>query len=132
MDDLRLAWVWALDDIVSNQNSPLVHDGVLYIYSPGNRIQALEGDTGELIWEHTIPGRIGPMRGLAIYEDNLIINTPDSHIMALNASTGAEAWSILIAENFINTSGPLVGNGKIFTAFHGARFSRKKMFCQRL
>jgi alcohol dehydrogenase (cytochrome c) len=126
VDDLRLAWVWALDDIVSNQNSPLVHDGVLYIYSPGNRIQALEGDTGELIWEHTISGRIGPMRGLAIYEDNLIINTPDSHIMALNAATGEEAWSILIAENFINTSGPLVGNGKIFTGLSWCQVFREE------
>ena len=126
VDDLRLAWVWALDDIVSNQNSPLVHDGVLYIYSPGNRIQALVGDTGELIWEHTIPGRIGPMRGLAIYEDNLIINTPDSHIMALNAATGEEAWSILIAENFINTSGPLVGNGKIFTGLSWCQVFREE------
>jgi alcohol dehydrogenase (cytochrome c) len=126
VDELRLAWVWALDDIVSNQNSPLVHDGVLYLYSPGNRIQALEGDTGELIWEHTIPGRIGPMRGLGIYEDNLIINTPDSQILALNAANGQEDWSIQIAEGFINTSGPLVGNGKIFTGLSWCQIFREE------
>lgn len=126
VDELRLAWVWSLDDIVSNQNSPLVHDGVLYLYSPGNKIQALEADTGELIWEHTIAGRVGPMRGLAIYEDNLIINTPDSHIMALNAATGELDWRILIAEDFINTSGPLVGNGKIFTGLSWCMIFREE------
>jgi len=126
VDELRLAWVWALDDIVSNQNSPLVHDGVLYLYSPGNRIQALEGDTGELIWEHTIAGRIGPMRGLGIYDDNLIINTPDSRILAINAANGEEDWSIQIAEDFINTSGPLVGNGKIFTGLSWCQIFREE------
>ena len=83
-----------MSDIASNQTSPLVHDGILYLFSPGNKIQALRGDTGDLIWEQSLGGRAGTMRGMAIYEDNLIVNTPSGGIVAVNAVNGEEAWRI--------------------------------------
>ncbi|MBN4053372.1 PQQ-binding-like beta-propeller repeat protein [Haliea sp. AH-315-K21] len=127
--DLRLAWVWSMSDIASNQGSPLVHDGILYLMNPGNKIQALRGDTGDLIWEQSLGGRAGTMRGMAIYEENLIVNTPDGGIVAVNAANGEEAWRIQIAEGFINTSGPIVGNGKIFTGLSGCiTFNEDKCF----
>lgn len=126
---LRLAWVWSMSDLASNQTSPLVHDGILYIFSPGNRIQALRGDTGELVWEQSLGGRAGTMRGMAIYEDNLIINTPDGEIVAVSAVNGQEAWRIRIAETLTNTSGPIVGNGKIFTgSANCTTFKEQKCF----
>ncbi len=129
VDELRLAWVWAMNDIASNQTSPLVHDGILYLFNPGNRIQAIKGDSGDLIWEQSLGGRAGTMRGMAIYEDNLIINTPDGGIVAVNASNGEEDWRIQIAEGFINTSGPMVGNGKIFTGLSGCiTYNENKCF----
>ncbi|MFL2841040.1 MAG: PQQ-binding-like beta-propeller repeat protein [Pseudohongiellaceae bacterium] len=129
VDDLRLAWIWSMSDITSNQTSPLVHDGILYLFNPGNKIQAIRGDTGDLIWEQSLGGKAGTMRGMAIYEDNLIINTPEGGIVAVNASNGEESWRIQIAEGFINTSGPIVGNGKIFTGLSGcATFNEQKCF----
>ena len=129
VNDLRLAWIWSMSDIASNQTSPLVHDGILYLFSPGNKIQALRGDTGDLIWEQSLGGRAGTMRGMAIYEDNLIVNTPSGGIVAVNAVNGEEAWRIQIAEGFINTSGPIVGNGKIFTGLSGCTtFNEQKCF----
>ena len=130
VDDLRLAWVWSMSDAVSNQGSPLVHDGVLYLFNPGNKIQALRADTGDLIWEQSLGGRAGTMRGMAIYEDNLIINTPTGGIVAINAANGEEDWRIQIAgDGFINTSGPIVANGKIFTGLSGCiYFNEEKCF----
>jgi alcohol dehydrogenase (cytochrome c) len=129
VEDLRLAWIWSMSDIASNQTSPIVHDGVLYIFAPGNKIQALRADTGDLIWEQSLGGRAGTMRGLAIYEDNLIINTPDGEIAAVNAANGVESWRIQIEEGFTNTSGPIVGNGKIFTGLSGCTtFNENKCF----
>ena len=53
--DLKLAWVWAIrDQGGANQNMPLVHNGIIYLVNPGNVIQALDGRTGELIWENEV------------------------------------------------------------------------------
>ncbi len=112
---LQLAWVWALGSETTNQNSPLVHDGVMFLFNPGNKIQALTADTGELIWEHRLGGRVGNMRGIALYEDKLIVNTPAGGIVALNAINGEKVWERMIGERFGNSSGPLVAAGKIFT-----------------
>ena len=49
--ELRLAWSWAMADGV-NQPTPLVYRGVMYLANPRNIIQALEADTGTLIWEY--------------------------------------------------------------------------------
>ena len=42
---LELAWVWAMTD-GSNQPTPLVHDGIMYLTNPGNIIQALDAAHG--------------------------------------------------------------------------------------
>ncbi len=104
-----------MSDQASNQTSPLVHDGVLYLFNPGNKIHALNAATGDLIWEQSLGGRSGTMRNMGIYEENLIINTPGGDIVAVNARNGEEAWRINIGEGFVNTSGPIVGDGKIYT-----------------
>lgn len=127
--ELRLAWIWSMSDIASNQTSPLVHDGVLYLFNPGNRIQALRADTGDLIWEQSLGGKAGTMRGMAIYNNNLIVNTPEGEIVAVNAANGEESWRTTIADGFTNTSGPIVGNGKIFTGLSGCTtFNEQKCF----
>lgn len=48
---LRLVWSWALEN-GSQQTTPLVYDGVMYIANPGNVIQALDAAKGDLIWEY--------------------------------------------------------------------------------
>ena len=58
----------------------------------GNIIQALDGRTGDLIWEnHVGPIRrvgFGAMRSIAIYEDKIFIATTDARLVALDARTG--------------------------------------------
>ena len=48
---LRLVWSWALAQ-GSQQTTPMVYDGVMYIANPGELVQALDAATGELIWEY--------------------------------------------------------------------------------
>ena len=38
----------------SNQPTPLVHDGVMYLSNTGNMVQALDAATGDLIWENQV------------------------------------------------------------------------------
>ena len=97
--ELRLAWSWALAE-GSQQTTPLVYDGVMYIANPGERVQALDARTGELLWEYRRPrtpdskGGQPPNlqhRNLAIYQDKIYLNTSD-YIVALDADTGRELW----------------------------------------
>ena len=41
--------------------SPVVHEGILYIHSMGNRLQALDAATGKILYSHKVSG----MRGRA-------------------------------------------------------------------
>lgn len=128
---LQLAWSWALNEEATNQLSPLVRGGVMYIYNPGNVIQALTADTGDLIWEHRLGGRNGTMRGMAIWHDRLIINTPGGIIAALRADNGELLWTSKIGDSqgFGNSSGPLVADGKIFTGMGNCTtFREEKCF----
>jgi alcohol dehydrogenase (cytochrome c) len=126
---LQLQWVWALGESAGNQLSPLVYDGIMYIFTPGNRVQALEAASGELIWEHSLGGRSGVMRGMAIHATNIIVNTPDGRMVALDARNGELRWSTVIGEGFSNSSGPLVAAGKVFTGMGGClRFRAEKCY----
>ncbi|MBV9506033.1 MAG: PQQ-binding-like beta-propeller repeat protein [Acidobacteriia bacterium] len=49
---LQLAWSWAMDDTGAGEATPLVHDGIMYLPNPRGVIQALDGATGDLIWEY--------------------------------------------------------------------------------
>ncbi|MES2625696.1 MAG: PQQ-binding-like beta-propeller repeat protein, partial [Pseudomonadota bacterium] len=129
VDGLQLQWVWALGQDGASQVSPVVHDGIMYIYNPGNKVQALTADTGELIWEHSLGGRSGAMRGMAIYENKIIVNTPDGRIVALDAQTGTAIWTANNGEGFGNSSGPMVANGKVFTGMGNClRFRPEKCY----
>src|SRR5262249_7725060 len=50
--DLQLKWIWAMNEGGANQPAPIVHNGVIFLNNPGNVLQALDGKTGELIWEN--------------------------------------------------------------------------------
>jgi alcohol dehydrogenase (cytochrome c) len=123
---LQLAWVWAMNDGGANEPSPVVHDGIVYLTNTSNTLQALNGRTGDLIWEN----RVGPestraygaTRALAIYDDKLFLTTTDARLYALDARTGRIVWQTAIADGkqgYSNTSGAIVINGKVLTGMTG-------------
>ncbi|MEQ1855352.1 MAG: PQQ-binding-like beta-propeller repeat protein [Longimicrobiales bacterium] len=112
---LQLEWVWSMDD-GSSEPAPLVYGGVVYLINPGNVIQALDGRTGDLIWQHeTGPDNDQDMRGIAIYGDKIIQATTDARIVALDARTGEQVWETQIQEGNSNSSGPIVADGKVIS-----------------
>ena len=48
---LKLAWAWNMSPGYQEE-APLVHDGVLFLGNPHNVVQALNGRTGDLLWEY--------------------------------------------------------------------------------
>jgi alcohol dehydrogenase (cytochrome c) len=120
----------------SNQQMPLVHDGIVYLTNTMNEVQALDGASGELIWAHQIgPNRaigFGSMRNLAIYNDKLFLATTDARLVALEARTGRKVWETVIADaakGFSNTSGPIVVKGKVIQGLQGCdRYREERCF----
>ena len=115
-----------MNDGGANEPTPIVHDGIIYLTNTSNTLQALNGRTGDLIWEN----RIGPestraygaTRTLAIYDDKLFLTTTDARLYALDARTGRIVWQTAIAEGkqgYSNTSGAIVIKGKVLTGMTG-------------
>jgi alcohol dehydrogenase (cytochrome c) len=124
--DLQLAWVWTMNDGGANEPTPIVHNGIIYLTNTANVIQALDGKTGELIWEHRVPpyALIGAatMRNIAIYQDKVFVATTDAHLVALDAKTGKEVWTAAIADRakgYAAYSGPMVIKGKVVQGLTG-------------
>lgn len=102
---LKLAWAWSMNDgIGANEPTPLVHNGIIYLTNTDNILQALDGRTGDLIWENRLrPTGLsvgtGAMRNLAIYQDKVFAATLDAHLIALDARTGKTVWDVAMADH---------------------------------
>ena len=124
--DLQLQWVWAMPD-GTNQNAPLVHNGVMFINNPTNIVQALDAKTGELIWENRIGQNAtgSSQRGIALYQDKVYITTGDAHIYALDARTGKNVWDTVIGDrtggSYSTSSGPLLAKGMVIQGLGGGQ-----------
>ena len=129
---LRLAWSWAMQP-GNQQTTPLVHDGVMYLASPGSTVQALNAATGELLWEYRrefptearSQHEIRALRGLSIFEDRILVNTGDAHIVALDARTGKVAWDTAVTDpnqRFTYSAPGLVVRGKIISGLQSCEF----------
>ena len=127
--NLQVAWSWSLTS-GATETTPIVHDGVLYIFNYGNKIQALNAATGDLIWEYKrdLPARLIAgtsnlsTRNLAIYQGNLIAATSDAHIVALDAKSGKVVWDHATADwtkGWRYTGGPFIINGKVIQGMTG-------------
>jgi alcohol dehydrogenase (cytochrome c) len=123
---LSLAWVWGMEPGRS-QPAPLVRSGIMYIPNFGNVVQALDAETGTLLWEYQ---RLFPegerqgalLRTLALWEDLIYVATTDAHLVALDARTGQVRWDTEIADSskgFSNTSGPIVADGVVVNGITG-------------
>lgn len=136
--DLELAWVWSMAD-GSNQPTPLVYDGTMYLTNPGNMIQALDAATGDVIWQYTrtfpegfAVGGFNHLRNISIFEDKLFLSTRDAALVALDARTGAVVWEHQIADpdqGYTNVSGPMVVGQLVVNGINGCtRFVEESCF----
>lgn len=130
--NLQLEWVSQMHE-GNSEPSPLVYNGVIYLINPGNVIQAIDGKSGELIWEHwSGPADNQDMRNIAIFEDKIIHATTDARLLALSAKNGELMWETRIADSgkgFANSSGPIVANGLVIQGLAGcARYDDESCF----
>lgn len=122
---LRVAWTWSLPN-GPNEATPLVHDGVLFVHGYGDRVQALDAATGDLLWQYwrRLPegARTSVKRTIALYGDRLYVPTSDTHIVALDVASGNVVWDHAVADyrqGYGMTGGPLVAKGKVMVGTTG-------------
>ncbi len=125
---LQLAWSLSLP-AGTNQITPLVHDGVMFVNSFGT-VQAIDASTGDVLWKFVrVAAAVTPAgppttqpRSLAIYGTTLFVPTLDNHLLALDARTGELRWDHLIEESggvLRLTGGPMVVHGKVIQGVSG-------------
>jgi alcohol dehydrogenase (cytochrome c) len=111
-DQLQLQWVWPMNDGGTNQPAPIVHNGIIYLNNTGGILQAIDGKTGNLIWEHRVQGNLS-YRGLALYQDKVYVGMTNGHLMAFDATNGKLVWDKVTIEGRGSSSGPLIAKGKV-------------------
>jgi glucose dehydrogenase len=92
---LTKAWSFSLktgDRAVGSEATPIIVKGVLYLPG-GNRVTALEADTGKEVWHYTLKEGQAGSRGVAYWPGDSqnpprIIFTAGTKLYALNANTG--------------------------------------------
>jgi alcohol dehydrogenase (cytochrome c) len=122
---MHLAWSLALP-VGINEMEPLVHDGVIFVFSFRDNVQALDAETGDELWHYarqlsdtTVPTT---KRTMALFGDKLFIGTSDVHEIALDVKTGRLVWDQPIGSpegGFTLSGGPLVAKGKVMQGVGG-------------
>jgi alcohol dehydrogenase (cytochrome c) len=125
VSELRVAWSWSLPN-GPNEATPLVHDGVIFVHSFGDKVQALDAVTGDLLWQYgrRLPAGAAPTwkRSISVYGDRVYLPTSDAHVVALDARTGTVVWDRAVLDyklGFGMTGGTLVAKGKVMVGTTG-------------
>ena len=130
----------ALDDTIppQNQSYPLVIDGVVYVTTSFNHVFAVDGETGEVLWEFTPPGiahfenfGLSPNRGVAYCGGRLYMLTLDMRIVSIAARTGRPVDQVEIADavegakpqlGYFNTAAPVCYKGLLYVGTSGSDY----------
>ena len=121
--NLQLVWSRVMEP-GTNESTPLIYNGVMYLGNSGDVIQAIDAATGELIWEHRHPmpaasgfrNALGQRkRSIALYGDQVYFVTWDNFVVSLDARTGEMSWQTNRGGTWLisNSSGPIVANGVV-------------------
>jgi PQQ-dependent dehydrogenase (methanol/ethanol family) len=129
---LRPAWIFQTEVKESQETTPIVVDGVMYITTSFNHVYAINAKTGEEYWHYK--HKMGPVttyccgpnnRGVAIHKDKVYMGTLDSKLVALDAKTGSLIWETQIAEpelGYSETMAPTAVDGKILIGTNGGEY----------
>ena len=82
-----------------NNPGPIVHDGVMFLFTYPDTVLAIDAGNGALLWryQHATVGPASQKKGIALYGDMVLVPTSDMHVLALKARTGELIWDHTIA-----------------------------------
>src|SRR5690242_17555001 len=120
---LRMAWTRGLP-AGTQESTPIVYRGIMYLNAPGASIQAVDATNGDLIWEYVrdygkAKGDKDPLqsrsKSLGIYEDMVYFAAPDGYLIALDAVTGKLRWETKLSDGGQTAGAIMVADGKVLT-----------------
>ena len=130
----------ALDDTIppQNQSYPVVVDGVMYVTTSFNHIFAIDGRSGEVLWDFKPPRiahfsnfGLSPNRGVAYCGGKVFMLTLDMRIVSLDADTGRLVKQVDISDavegarpqlGYFNTAAPICYRGLLFVGTSGSDY----------
>ena len=130
--NLRPAWIFQTEITESQETTPIVVNGVMYITTSFNHVYALNAATGQQIWHYK--HKMGPIttyccgpnnRGVAVGGDKLFFGTLDAKLVALDAKSGKRLWETQIAspeKGYSETMAPTVVNNKVLIGTNGGEY----------
>jgi PQQ-dependent dehydrogenase (methanol/ethanol family) len=121
---------------VSNsfEDSPIEVNGILYIETADNHVQAYDATTGKELWAYTPELNFSSLccgheaRGVAVAYGKVFLATLDARVIALDASTGKVLWQSEPAAGLPNptkysfTLAPQVYDGMVIVGSSGAEY----------
>ncbi len=125
---LQVAWTLPLGPS-SNEITPLVHDGVLFVYS-GTALHAVDAASGKPLWRFVReiarapgaprqydPSQRARVKSAALQGHSLFLPTPDGHLIAVDVRSGKLLWDKAVngdgGAGLQLSSGPLVARGVV-------------------
>ncbi len=106
--NLGLLWSYGIGVLTS---SPAVVNGVVYVGSGDDNMNALNADTGAPLWSYPTGGQV--TSSPAVANGVVYVGGNDDNWYVLNASTGAKLWSLGPVAGVFNSS-PAVANGVVY------------------
>lgn len=134
--NLKLAYTLQLGALRSNEATPIVVDGTLYVSSSWGpkSVFALDAKSGKIKWryEPDMPGDTMQYgccdvvsRGVSYGDGKIFVGRLDGHLVALDAKTGNELWDVKVVnykDGAVITSPPLVVKDMVVTGFGGGEY----------
>jgi PQQ-dependent dehydrogenase (methanol/ethanol family) len=130
--ELGLAFYADLGTNLTQESTPLMIDGVIYLSTARSHVESYDARTGDQLWTYDpkVPGERAGLgccgivnRGVAAWNGKVYIGTFDGRLIALDAKTGAEVWSVLTVDYdwpYSITGAPRVVKGKVVIGNGGA------------
>ncbi|MDA1371730.1 MAG: PQQ-binding-like beta-propeller repeat protein [Proteobacteria bacterium] len=128
--DLQMVWSWTMP-AGRNITTPLVRDGVMFMYGAGSNVYAFDAQTGDVLWRYQLalqPRPFGP-RAISIYKETIILTTDLGQVIALAIKTGEVVWNSLVLKSeeseesdgssafpIYFSAGTLVADGKVLVS----------------
>jgi quinohemoprotein ethanol dehydrogenase len=137
---LGLQWYGDYETNQDQHGSPLYIDGVIYVSTARNVVQAFDAKSGKPLWTYnpSIHGErlrynVGLVnRGIAAWNGKIIMGTLDARLIAIDAKSGKEVWSTdtvpdslglgEMGKHYAITMAPRVAKGKVFIGASGGEF----------
>ena len=125
---LQMVWTRALAG-GRQEGTPLAYDGVMFMPQASDVIEAIDAESGDLIWAHRrdlpedvythVGGNSRNNRNIGIYDRYIINTSDDSYVFALDATTGKIAWETQLfdyqTQPVGHSSGPIIADGKVIS-----------------